>query len=125
MSVPVYQIHNVMRLFGSRLTGNGAGRPQPVRRMAEAKQRLIASRVTGEIFQRLNRTAIACRQPSDSTREAKPEKNPMEAGPADFTYRLIDADNTERTACLSVRDSSFLLDPFDDPSDKGPQGETD
>jgi hypothetical protein len=85
---------------------------------------LIATRVTSEIFQRLNRSAIACRRDPDSARGSRPRNDPIDPKPADFTYRLIDADNTEHMACLSVQDPSFLLEPFEDPSDEGPQGAT-
>ena len=122
MDVPTYQIHNVMKIFTSRLIQEGRGRDTHSTRrqaetIAEAKRRAIATRVTAEIFNHLNQSGIASNRgvalglPEES--QADPPRNKA----TEFTYRVIDAANNERTASLSVEDPSFLIGRIEDLAD--------
>ena len=122
MDVPTYQIHNVMKIFTSRLIKEGSGRdPRSFRRqaemMAEAKRRAIATRVTAEVFNRLNQSGIASNRGVALGLPVEAPADPPRNQPTEFTYRIIDAENNERTASLSVEDPSFLTGRIEDLAD--------
>lgn len=124
MGVPTYQIHNVMKLFSSRLQRRDSERrtlaDDPRRAVpAESRRRSIDTRVTAEILQRLNRSGVAARREAVHGPSAAPTGGQAERRLAEFTYQLIDGDNLTHSATFSVQDPSFLIDRFEDLSDDG------
>jgi hypothetical protein len=119
VTIPAYQIHNVLKNFSKRLLAEngGGGLPAPGSRpgiqcadiAADGKRRAVTATVTAEIFNRLTRSALCHSQGGEDDVLPAPENEPANTALSQFNYRLIDSRNRTIALSFSLEDPEVLI----------------
>lgn len=120
MDVPAYRIYNVLKIFSRRLYEEENRKRHPLSHQrpdihrvsiaVDGKLRSIADRVTAEIFNRLSESSLSSPREGENRYGAPARIKITLLVPEDFTYRMIDSQNREKTVSMSVEDPSDLIE---------------
>ncbi len=120
MVIPLYQVNNVLRVYGDQLRQNrtlnkpkveNSRQPDTINISSEAKRKVIVDKVSSEIVGRITKYG-----PNDDVEKKIFEKLENEygahlevtdKGPSNLIFKVID-DDGETINSLSIEDSKFL-----------------
>ncbi|MFZ2630294.1 MAG: hypothetical protein WA017_12560 [Desulfosalsimonadaceae bacterium] len=121
MRIAPHQIHNVLNAYAKRLSHiqdamNNAGAPplppDPDACSVEDKRRLIVSKISTHMIERMVLTRHKPGPEPDSSQT--PKINPRHTIPTDrFTYRMITPTGEKITVHMEIEDPGFLIRQMD------------
>lgn len=121
MQIPVYQIHNVLKVYTRQLIRRSIPESQDNTDSAnrsgmspEGRREGLIDRITNNIIHKVTRID-ARDQPQNPVTLISTSDPPSSEGwkERQFAYNVIDENNEKKKHTLSLEDSGFLIRPFE------------